>query len=198
MKHLSINLIGTGIGQMASGVFKSVMGIGQLIGGAVQNSKANKMVPSETDPTQTAMVDVFRKMRKTYQTGSEASSYRNTINEGLATNASRIAMMSGGNTGAAISGLAGAQAASQDAYGSIASNLEKNRIQALAMEDQQIDDIAQRRLDIQMMKYLQKKTNAMSNIKSGQQNWMAGVEEFGAGADKFFGGGMGGGMMGGK
>lgn len=197
MKSLSVNLIGTGIGQMASGVFKSVMGIGQIIGGAVQNKKAEKMVPSEVDPTQTAMVDVFRRMRKGYMTGTEAGQYSNILNTGLASNANRIVALSGGNTGSALNALSSAQAGAQEAYGNLAGNLEKNRFTALAMEDQQIDDIAQRRLDVQMMKYLQKKTQAMSNLKAGQSNWIAGVEEFGAGADKFWGGGGAAGMMGG-
>ena len=88
--------------------------------------------------------------------------------------------------------LSASQASADTSYNSLAAQLEKNRLGALAMEDQQTDDIAQRKLDIQMMKYLQKKGEATSEMKAGQQNWMAGVEEFGGGADSFFGGGMGG------
>ncbi len=195
MKKLTINFIGAGgggIGQMASGVFKSVMGIGQLIGGAVQDKKADKIVPQEVDPSQTNMLDTFRRLRKGYQTGSEAASYRDTINTGLSGAENKIAAYAGGNTGSLLASLTGAQAGADSAYNTTAATLEKNRIAALGMEDQQTDDIAQRRLDIQMMKYLQKKTQAQSNIKTGQQNWGAGVEEFAGGADSFFGGGIGG------
>lgn len=191
MKKLSVNFIGQGggIGQMASGVFKSVMGIGQLIAGGVQNKKAKGMEPQEVDPTQTSMLDTFRRLRKGYQTGSEAASYRDTINTGLSSITSKAAAYSGGNTGSMLATLTGAQSSADTAYNQLAGGLEKNRLATLAMEDQQTDDIAQRKLDIQMMKYLQMKSQATSNMKAGQQNWMAGVEEFAGGADSMWGGG---------
>lgn len=196
MKKLNLGFIGTGtgggIGQMASGVFKSAMGIGQLIGGAVQNKKANGMVPQEVDPSQVSMLDVFRRLRKGYTTGSEASSYKDTINEGLAGAEDTAAAYAGGNTGTLAATLSNAGARAGSAYNTLVGSLEKNRLAALGMEDQQTDDIAQRKLDIQMMKYLQMKGQATSNMKAGQQNWMAGAEEFGGGADSMWGGKMGG------
>lgn len=194
MKTLNINFIGVGggIGQMASGAFKSVMGIGQLIAGGVKNSQAKSLVPQEVDPTQTSMLDVFRRLRKGYQTGSEAASYRDTINQGLNTITNTAANFAGGNTGSLLASLTGAQGSADTAYNGMTAALEKNKFAALQMEDQQTDDIAQRKLDIQMMKYLQKKGEATSNLKAGQQNWTAGVEEFAGGADSMWGGKMGG------
>lgn len=202
MKKININFIGegsggAGIGSMVSGAFKSVMGIGQLIGGAVQNKKAKALMPDDVDPAQTNMLDVFRSLRKGYQTGSEAASYRDTINEGLSGITKTAAAYSGGNTGSLLATLTGAQGKADSAYNQLAGGLEKNRLAALTMEDQQTDDIAQRKLELQLMRYNQMKTQADSNIKAGQQNWMAGVEEFGGGADSMWGGGAMSGAMGG-
>ena len=175
---------------MASGVFKSVMGISQLIAGAVQNKKAEKLAPSEVDPTQTSMLDTMRRLRKNYKSGSEAAVHRNTINNGLATVSNKATSFAGGNTGSLLSALGEAQSMASNAYNDMTANLEKNRLAALSLEDQQTDEIAQRKLDVRMMKYLQQKGQATSNLKAGQQNWSAGVEEFGAGADKFWGGSL--------
>jgi hypothetical protein len=188
---------GGGIFQMAAGATKSAFGVGQIIAGAVNNKKAEGMTPQEVDPSVSGMVDVFRRLRKGYTTGSEASAYKNTVNQGLATNANKIASLAGGNTSAAVSALSNAQVSSGEAYGNIAASLEKNRLVAAQAESQGVNDIAQRRLDIQMMKYLQKKAQAMSEVKAGQQNWMAGMDEFAGGADSYFSGGAAGGKKGG-
>lgn len=195
MKKIRIILSGTGgmgggIGQMASGAFKSVMGIGQLIAGGVQAKKAKALTPDEVDPTQVSMLDTFRRLRKSYSSGSEAASYSDTINKRLANSTNAITASSGGNTGALLAGLTMSQDKAATAYNTTAANLEKNRLAALSMEDQQTDEIAQRKLDVRTMKYLQAKAQSDSNIKAGQQNWMAGVEEFGGGADSMWGGKM--------
>lgn len=201
MKKISLCFVGmegggmSGIGQMGDGIFKSVFGIGQMIAGGVQKAKAKKLMPGETDPSQVATIDTLRNMRRSYATGSEAQTYKNDINQGLATNANAIVRLSGGNTGGAMSAMAQSGANAGEAYGNMAANLEKNKMGALALENAAIKDVSQRRMDIKMAKYLQMMTQAMSNLKAGQQNWLAGHEEFGQGIESFMSGGMSGGKQ---
>ena len=161
---------GSGIGQMASGVFKSLVGISQLIAGGVQKKQAKKLEPQETDPNLVSMLDTFRTLRRAYSTGSEASKSRNVINRNMASGTNAITSLSGGNTGGTLAAIVSTQSRADNAASQLAAQLEKDRLGVLQMEDQQNDEIAQRKLDVRMMKYLQKMGQATSNIKGGTAN----------------------------
>lgn len=185
MKKITLSLIGVGaggVGQIAEGVVGGITGIGQLIAGAIQRKQAQKLLPSETDPTQISMIDELKRMRLGYQTGAEASSYKNLVNTGLAGQTKAIVQYSGGGTGEILNNLGTAQSSAMGAYNNITSSLEKNRIGLLGMEDQEINDVDQRKLDVQQEIYLQKMAQGAGNSKVGGQNAMAGMENIVNGA----------------
>ena len=168
-------------GQIIEGVIKGLFGTGQMISGAVKNKQAKKLVPPEIDNTQVDMLDNMRRLRMGYQTGSEASQYKNLIGQGLANSINASIAAGGGNTGATLAAIGNAQASAQGAYNSVVAALEKNRLAALQMEDTQVDQIAQRKLDIQMAKYLQKLGEAKDDQKRGQENMMSGLSDIAMG-----------------
>lgn len=164
------------VGPIASAVGGIIGGVGGAISGAIQKKKEQGMAPGEQDPAQMAMVNRLRRLRETYQTGSEASEYRDTLNRGLSAKFKTIGQQSGGGTGQIMSNIVSAQDNEQGAYNQILATLEKNRFGVLGLENEGVNNTAQRALDVQNMKYNQGLASAYGNIKTGTANAYAGGE----------------------
>lgn len=173
--------MGGGMASMIAGIVQGVTGIGQMIAGGVKSAKAKQLMPPETDPTQVSMVSTLRNLRMGYGTGSEAATYKNVINSGVKSAMNKAAAYSGGNTGQLLASFGNAIEGADNAYNNIASALEKNRMGALALEKQATDEVAQRRLDIKMAKYLQAMGEATTLGKAGMQNFAASFNTFSGG-----------------
>lgn len=204
MKKISVSFAGSGGGMgggmgggggMSSsniaGIVQGATGIGQMIAGSVKMGKAKRLMPQEVDPAQVSIIDNLKRIRLGYGTGSEAASYNKQINTGLSSANNAAVSNAGGNGGALMAVLGNAQTGAQNAYGQVAASLEKNRMGALTLENQAINDVAQRKLDIKMAKYLQAMGDATSLTKAGAQN-------FGASFNTFSGGTTSGDMTGGS
>jgi len=163
-------IIGAGI-ELANGVYQGVEG-------GLQKKRAASIAAPETDPNQVSMLDTLKRIRLGYQTGAEASSYKNILNQGLNTTIKGIGAYSGGATGNMIGAISNAQDNESNAYNTIAATLEKNRVGLLGLEDKDTNDNAQRKLDVQQSHYLQGQSDAYNNTKAGKQDILGGLANF--------------------
>lgn len=149
----------------ASSVVPAAIGVGQTIAGLVKKKKADAMMPNAEDPEQRAMQRLISRQRRAYQTGTANNADRAAL---------RQAMQSGlSNTFKYGAGSRGLNAMNQMYMQGLMGLNQANRnmaAQTINQEKQAIDDLAQRRLDIQMTKYDREQARAAQLLQEGKQN----------------------------
>ena len=163
------------IGAIVGAGLELTNGIYQGVEGAMQKKRAESIAAPEVDPTQVSMLDTMKRLRLGYQTGAEASVYKNIINQGLDNSIKGVTAYSGGATGNMIGAISNSQDQAMNAYNNIAATLEKNRIGVLEMESKATDNIAQRKLDVQQAHSIQGQSDAYGNMKAGKQDILGGL-----------------------
>lgn len=169
-----------GMGSMISSISQGVTGIGQLIGGGVKTKKAKSLEPSMEDPEQRAGLTDIKQRLRSASTGSDAMT-QNAIRQSdqmMSATQSNIGSNVGGNAGAAISGMLKAQRVGGT---NINESLARSRQlipQLIAARTGMENQMAQRRLELQMRRQNQVKAEAEALKREGYQNLMGSIEGF--------------------
>ena len=138
--------VGGAIGTLVSGA----IGMGQSDNLRKQYDQKDAAIPS-VDPATMAFRDQVAMRRRMYDAGTNriAQNRMRLANQGMATTQANIARQTGGSAGGAIQGLLASQnVGQQNAMQALAPNDAASN-QLLGMEQQLVDDMAQRRLSLQ-------------------------------------------------
>lgn len=154
----------------------TAMGAGQILLGIMQNRKAKSMMPSLTDPSQTAFLSDLNMKRKNIGYSGAAMGFgTNMIQNNLNRTVDAISKVSTGNTGSVLAALTASQAAANTGVNQLAASEAQREMQLTGMAEALTDKIAQRKLDIEMYNAISKKAQAQQNISSGFDNLSAGA-----------------------
>jgi len=157
-------------GGIIGGIFGGITGIAQMIGGAVRNAKANKIKPPLEDSEQRSnYIDILRKSRG-YETGSAVSRILGNIGIGEATADAGIVSAGGGDGGATLQALIRTNRNTGSAYNEALSVAEQNSKFYQGMATSVLDQIAQRKLELQMYDYATEKAGAQAMFAAGSDN----------------------------
>ncbi len=183
---------GVGSAMVTKGVYDKVQA------DKAKKKAAGQMPPLEDSETRQYLGYIDRK-RKSIENGSAYARQANVIDSQLANTDQGIASVSGGNAGAAISGMVQAGRGAGESYGDL---VEKNIPLQLGYENMYghtLDQIAHRKAELQLNLWKQAQADAAELQRQSQQEIMGGIS-MGAGAaqgaaSKGGGGGQGGGGM---
>lgn len=156
--------IGTVIGAGAGSLFGAPMvgaGIGGSIGGLFDTNSANKKSKAaeenilQSDPNVTKFLKNIHDRNLSYKTGSGSSFYTDEAKKAGASAVQGALNLSGGNTGAAVSAVTGVGKGASRSVNEILANLEKENQFGTSLEANLINNIAQRKLEVNLAKYSQ-------------------------------------------
>lgn len=159
--------LGAKIGSMAG------QAIGGTVGGMMQRRAANQLQPSPVDPLTSSMLQETRRRRRAFETGAAFSEANKGIQSSLATTQKNILRRSGGSVGAAISGMAMAQRGAAEQMGRLQAQGMQLANQVAAQEQSVAQRIAQRRLELQLLRQRQLQAQGQEDYSTGMQNIMA-------------------------
>lgn len=163
-----LNGVAPGLGVAATA---GLEGLGNIAATKAKN-QATGLIPPEQDPAMATYLNQIDRQKRTFETGSAyAAQMRELKNQQSATQQG-IVKTAGGNSGAAISGLSRAQQNTGDTYGKIVAQGTQRQDEYQQMYGNMLQDISNRRLGIQMMKYSQAEQDARQNQANTSQSLM--------------------------
>ncbi len=153
---------------ISSGV-KAGIGIGQMVAGAINRKKADRMLPPAEDPMERQLLNTVRRRRRAIETGTAATADRTAVKQ-MARQYGQNAFRAGGpvNTGVL------AQLMNQGMQ-NISNQYGQQYGQTLGMEQEQVSKMADVRRDLQLLKSARKSAQAEQQMQAGQQNLMAAI-----------------------
>lgn len=160
----------------ASGISMAT-GLAQMIAGAAQKKKAEKLFPGMEDPEDRAELERIKQDMKGMSSGTDATTAANLreINQGTLNTQRAIGRNVGGSVGGAISGMLQAQRTGASQANQVFGEARKNMGYFQNMRNQMQQRISQRKLELGMQRYQQKMAEATNNQQSGFGNLMQGV-----------------------
>lgn len=162
--------IGAKLGSAAGGLTQGIFG-------AAGQRKADRMMPQEVDPAQARLLEEARRKARQAEAGTDAvtqTNIREAEQLGEATK-SDLAKITGGNVGATIDAMLKAQRMTGKNINSALAQGSQRALGFGNMASTLVNEIAQRRADLQMIKASQQRAQAAQNLQTGMQNLQAGV-----------------------
>lgn len=165
-------------GDVSKGVAKAAAGVSapyaaaaiggvQAIGGAIQQRKADRMLPQAEDPEMRNALTQARRKQRAFQTGTALAAERNALAKQLGTGQSRMLRYGGGGR----KGLLQMQEVFNKGMMGLAQQSIQGETAASAQANKLLEGISQRKLDLQMQRYdtaqaraAQKKAAANRNL----------------------------------
>lgn len=165
-------------GDVSKGVAKAAAGVSapyaaaaiggvQAIGGAIQQRKADRMLPQAEDPEMRNALTQARRKQRAFQTGTALAAERNALAKQLGTGQSRMLRYGGGGR----KGLLQMQEVFNKGMMGLAQQSMQGETAASAQANKLLEGISQRKLDLQMQRYdtaqaraAQKKAAANRNL----------------------------------
>lgn len=154
------------------------MAAGSAIGGAIDagiaNNKAKKARAAidDVDPDVQNFLTEMKARMKAYKTGSAAGYYKSQIASNTAAIKDGIVQSQGGNTGAVISALQGANRVAGGAVNQTLAELEKNNQFNTSLVGTLLQNISQRRLELGLVDYSQAQANKAQALSDMNNNLM--------------------------
>lgn len=161
------------LGGKAPSIASGVLGIGQQIAGAIKETQAERQLPPAEDPEMRAFLQDIQRRRKQLQTGAALEPQAAEIRKQQAQTQRNVARLSGGAGGAAIQGLVRAQRASQVGLGEAAAKSAQQEAFLTQLAGTTIRDIAQRRLELQLLQRSQALAESAQLKGTGMANILA-------------------------
>jgi len=140
---------------------------GKMFSSAIKGKRADKNLPEPIDPLQMGFLNEINELRKSFKTGSGYANQMNELKNIQASTQSGILKAAGGNTGAAISGMARVGRNTQAAFGDIAEAGVQNQMKLLELAGEKTDQIVQRKAELDLMQFGQGKKDSAEQHKAG-------------------------------
>lgn len=163
--------VGTAIGA-GLGIGKGVL---DLIKSNREQKKAMGLKPPMEDPEMRGYLSYLERKKRSYETGTAYGRQTAEIGSELANTQAGITQASGGNAGAAITGMTNAQRGAGSAFGKLVENSQPIIAQYEGDIGKTIQDMSDRRLQMQKRNYQQVAGEAAILKKSGTEDIMGGV-----------------------
>ncbi len=141
--------------KIVQGALTGALGAGQLISGIIKRRKGEAAMPSLVDPQQQSFLNKVRRQQKLLRSGTAFEPTRAALSREAATTGRGILRASGGASGAAIAGLTRTQRAIGRGIGELGQKSLQEQTRLTALEDSAIQGIAQRKMELQLLKRAQ-------------------------------------------
>jgi hypothetical protein len=153
--------------KMGGAIAAGAIGGIQAISGAIQQRKADRMLPQAEDPEMRNALTQARRKQRAFQTGTALAAERNALAKQLGTGQSRMLRYGGGGR----KGLLQMQEVFNKGMMGLAQQSIEGETAASAQANKLLEGISQRKLDLQMQRYdtaqaraAQKKAAANRNL----------------------------------
>jgi len=166
-----------GIAKGAAAPISMAVGLGQMIAGAVQKKKAEKLMPGMEDPEQRAELEDVKQRMASATSGTDAMTAANLRNvaQGTAQTQNTIARNTGGDVGGTVSAMLQSQRTGDSSANQVYGQARQQLPYFMTMKNSILNNIAQRKLELGLLKHNQVQAQAEANKKSGFGNLMQGV-----------------------
>lgn len=148
-----------------SEIVPAAIGVAQTVAGLIKKKKADSMMPAQEDPEQRAMLRYLARQKRAYSTGTANNSDRAALRQAM-----QSGITSSFKYGAGSRGLN----SMNQMYLQGLMGINQQGTQAAAGYAQQegglLNEMAQRRLDVQMTKYDREQARAAQTLQEGKQN----------------------------
>lgn len=166
-----------------SGAMGIGMGIIQSIQAKKLKDRANSAFPDLVDPSQAAFLSELGQKKKSLDTGSAFATGMQNIDATQAGTNEAITRASGGDTGATMQALLQGQRVAGDSKNAVIAQGQNQQLAYTQMYQGMLDQIAARKLQLQMQRSQQAQAEWAAKQKSASQNLMTGIAGFsGAGS----------------
>lgn len=153
------------------------MGSMEKNAGEKQKRLAKGYKPPMEDPEMRQYLGYLERKRRAVETGGAYEGLYGQVGRNLANTQNGILQASGGAAGAAILGMQRASAGANQAFGDIVAQ-QSGDLQAWDNKyGNVLGNIAQRKQDLQLMKYNQEMAEAAAKIKSGDSQMKGGEQD---------------------
>ncbi len=185
---------GEGGGKSGGGIMDKVKGISgksttrnlSLATGLIQSIQANKLkkraesaFPDLVDPSQAGFLAELGQKRKSLDTGSAFATGMQNIDASQAGTNEAITRASGGDTGATMQALLQGQRVAGDSKNAVLAQGQQQQLAYTQAYQGMLDQIAGRKLQLQMQRSQQAQAEWAAKQKSASSNLMAGMAGFG-------------------
>lgn len=141
--------------------------------GRLKISQAESMIPAQEDPELRYNLSRIQRKRDSMYSGSYASSMKDNLDQTFANiKEGALTLASGG--GADVNALLKAGGTVSQAYNDILGNIENRAFQYETMSQKQLDDIAQRKLELSLLRHQEKRYDGVTQLAAGNANVAAG------------------------
>lgn len=169
---------GATIGSIVPGIGTAVGAIGGAVGGAAQTllglimqRRAMKSKPYDVDPDVSAFLSDIRMKRKNLSySGAGTAQGENLVKQNSAAILDKIASTGVGNTGQVAAGMGVVQANANEGINSILAAAQNNDNVLMGVEDQVLNRMSQRKLDLGMYDHLSKLAFSSQMMNAGMDN----------------------------
>lgn len=149
--------------------------IAQGIGSAVKKRKAKQLEAPEEDPQQRLELARLKRQQKAFETGAAGKTDQERLMSILKQQGQNAARLSGGASGAAIAGGARNTAAIGEVLRKIGGETRKTGLQAGQLSSGLINNMAQRELELGLLKQSKLEAEAAQLSKAAQQNMQTSI-----------------------
>lgn len=140
-----------------------------------QKKQANAAMPELQDPNQAAFLTELNQKRRSLETGADYAGAMGAINSTTAGTQEAISRNTGGDVGGTIQALLQAQSSGNTAKNNVLSNAANEQLQYNSMYGGLLNQIAARRLQLQMYNSQQNRAEWAKMQQNANQNAMAGI-----------------------
>lgn len=171
-----------------SGAMGLAMGLIQTIQAKKLKDRAESAFPDLVDPSQAAYLAELGQKRKSIETGADFAQGMQAINATNAGTNDAIVRSTGGDAGGTIQALLQSERVAGDAKNNVLAQGQQQQMQYSQMYQGMLDQIAVRKLQLQMQRSQQAQAEWAAKQKSASQNLMTGIAGFsGAGSPNMAG-----------
>jgi hypothetical protein len=164
------NAVEGAAGKLAAGPTSMGIGLAQLVSGKRQQKKADAMMPAMENPEERAMLNYVRRRKRAYQTGTASHTQGKQLAAMMKTGMEKSMASAGGAKG--LNQMS--KMYQQAMLGMNQQNLQGEQSYA-AMEQKGVEKLADRRLQLGLLKYNTQQARAAEKIRGGRSNMMSGL-----------------------
>jgi hypothetical protein len=166
-----------GIARGAAAPISMAVGLGQMIAGAAQKKKAEKLMPGMEDPEQRAELEDVKQRMASATSGTDAMTAANlrNVDQCTAQTQNAISRNTGGDVGGTVSAMLQSQRTGDASANQVYGQARQQLPYFMTMKNSMLNNIAQRKLELGLLKHNQVQAQAEANKKSGFGNLMQGV-----------------------
>lgn len=152
-------------------------GLGQLVGGIIKKRQANDVQIPLEDPRQANIMNDLLLKKKQLESGFDPTTQiaYDQIGRQQAQANQNILRASGGDVGAAMSGIAMTQRSAGDSGANVIAQNQQQQGQFMALAENLADKMSKRKLELQLWDKMQKLRESAESTKSGFSNLFGGL-----------------------